>query len=121
MAAPMMHGPAAGEGPVRRYGPVDRVAVLSDVALVDADLVVFCGDLTWGPEPTRTVELVAALGERGVFVRGNADRAVLELARGGREHELPRGPWMPGQHSPDALGFLAAVPFSVVVVVRGLD
>jgi hypothetical protein len=59
---PPRSGPAEGEGPARRYGPVDRVAVLSDVhanvpaliavlaevASVGPDLVVFCGDLTWG-------------------------------------------------------------------------
>jgi len=131
---PVMHGPAPHEGPASRYGPVDTVAVLSDVhanipALtavlaeierIDPDLVVFCGDLTWGPEPTRTVELVSALGDRGLFVRGNGDRAVLELARGDRPNELPRDPWMPGQHSAAALKFLEAVPFSVVVEVRGL-
>jgi predicted phosphodiesterase len=129
-----MHGPAPHEGPAPRYGPVDRVAVLSDVhanvpALaavlaeveqVGPDLVVFCGDLTWGPEPSRTVELVRALGERAICVRGNGDRAVLELSRGGRTAEQPRDTWMPGQHSPAALEFLAAVPFSVVVDVRGL-
>ncbi|MGE5830331.1 MAG: metallophosphoesterase family protein [Micromonosporaceae bacterium] len=134
MTAAPRHGPAPDEGPARRYGPVDRVAVLSDVhanipALaavlaeverIDPDLVVFCGDLTWGPEPTRTVELVAALGDRGLFVRGNADRAVLDFARGGRPLERPRDSWMPGQHSTTALEFLAAVPFSVIVEVRGL-
>jgi predicted phosphodiesterase len=51
-----------------RLGPARRLAVLSDVhanvpALLAvlaepdvraADLVVFCGDLTWGPEPARS-------------------------------------------------------------------
>src|SRR5262245_25234127 len=92
------YGPAPGEGPPRRYGPVRRVAVLSDVhanvpaleavlaepEVADAPLVVFCGDLTWGAEPARTVELVSALGERAVFVRGNAERLILHMARGQR-------------------------------------
>lgn len=70
------YGPRPGEGGPRRYGPVGQVAVLSDVhanipaleavlAEVDgsgADLIVFCGDLTWGPEPDRTVELTTARG-----------------------------------------------------------
>ncbi|HZN18988.1 MAG TPA: metallophosphoesterase family protein [Micromonosporaceae bacterium] len=65
MKVPLLHGPAPEEGPAQRYGPVDTVAVLSDVhanlpALtavlaqveqVGPDLVVLCGDLTWGPEP----------------------------------------------------------------------
>ncbi|GAA2602745.1 metallophosphoesterase family protein [Dactylosporangium fulvum] len=130
----MLHGPAAGEGPAPRFGPVDRVAVLSDVhanvpaltAVLDepdvrsADLVVFCGDLTWGPEPQRTVEIVQRLGERAVFVRGNADRAVVELARGGREAETPREAWMPGQHSAGAVDWVAGFRFTVIVDVVGL-
>jgi predicted phosphodiesterase len=129
-----MYGPAGGEGPARRYGPVGRVAVLSDVhantpaltaVLAEADgyrpdLVVFCGDLTWGAEPQRTIDLVGALGERAVFLRGNAERAVLELARGVRAAGWPREEWMLAQHSVAAVEFLAGFAFSAVVDVAGL-
>lgn len=129
-----MHGPRPGEGPAVRHGPVRRVAVCSDVhANVPAlravlaeldhdppDLVVFCGDLTWGPEPDRTVELVTALGERALFVRGNAERAVVDLARGERQPERDRDSWMVGRHSPGSLELVAGFPFSVVVEVDGL-
>jgi predicted phosphodiesterase len=47
------------------------------------DLVVFCGDLTWGCEPDQTIDLVRDLP--AVFVRGNSERAVVEFARGTRE------------------------------------
>lgn len=117
-----------------RYGPVERVAVLADVhgnvpalqavladvARAKVDLIVFPGDVTWGSEPQLTVELIQDLGDRAICVRGNADRAVIELARGERPHELPRDPWMPGQHSPAALEFVAGFPFSVVVDIMGL-
>jgi predicted phosphodiesterase len=113
---------------------VDRVAVLSDVhgnvpalAAVLAelagyrpDLVVFCGDLTWGAEPERTIELASALGDRAVFVRGNAERAVLELARGTRAPNRPREEWMLAQHPPAAVDFLAGFAFTVTVDVTGL-
>ena len=117
---------------MRRLGPVERVAVLSDVhgnipalsavlaETADADLVVFNGDLTWGPEPERTVELVTALGDRAVFVRGNADRAVVELARGTRAPDRARDEWMPAQHSARSVEFLAGFAFSLVVTVSGL-
>ncbi|MEU8074654.1 metallophosphoesterase family protein [Catellatospora citrea] len=115
-------------------GPVSRVAVLADVhgnvpallavldevAAVGVDLIVFPGDLSWGPEPQTTVDLVQELGRRAVFVRGNADRAVVELARGEREHTRPRDPWMVRQHTPEAVEFLATFPLSVVVEVAGL-
>lgn len=123
-----------GAGPLLRVdGTVGTLAVLSDVhanvpaleaVLAEpdvraADLVVFCGDLTWGPEPARTVDLVRALGSRAVFVRGNADRAVLELAAG-RPAASPREAWMLTRHPADAVAFLAGFHAGVVVEVAGL-
>jgi putative phosphoesterase len=116
------------------FGPVRRVAVLSDVhgnvpalvavldevAAIGADLIVFPGDVTWGPEPQLTVDLIRELGSKAVCVRGNADRAVLELASGQRAPERPRDTWMPARHTPEALEFLATFPFSVVVDIDGL-
>jgi len=129
-----MFGPAPGEGPARRYGPARRVAVLSDVhantpaleaVLAEAradehDLVVFCGDLTWGPEPARTVELVRALGDRAVFLRGNAERAVRQMAAGVRAPETPRDRWMLAQHPDDLVAFLVTFAFSAVVDIDGM-
>jgi predicted phosphodiesterase len=129
-----MYGPWAGEGPIRRYGPVARVAVLSDVHanvpalaavlaepdVVGAQLVVFCGDLTWGAEPGHTIDLVTALGERAVFIRGNAERYLRQLADGSRVAQRPREEWMLAQHPPAALDFLAGFGFNAVVEVDGL-
>jgi len=129
-----MYGPRTGEAPAARYGPVDRVAVLSDVhanvpaleavlaevARRGADLVVFCGDLTWGPEPDRTMEIVTGLEGRARFVRGNGERAVVDLVRGNRPAEREREYWMMARHSPASLRFVAELPFSVVVEVTGL-
>jgi predicted phosphodiesterase len=129
-----MYGPRPGEARVARYGPVGRVAVLSDVhanvpaleavlaevAGCGVDLVVFCGDLTWGPEPDRTVEIVTGLGERARFVRGNGERMVVDLVRGNRSAQREREYWMMARHSPASLRFVAEFPFSVVVEVTGL-
>ncbi|MEU4645496.1 metallophosphoesterase family protein [Micromonospora sp. NPDC023814] len=57
---------------------------------------------------------------RAVLVRGNADRAVVELARGGRAAASPRDDWMPAQHSTATLDWLAAFPFTVFIEVTGL-
>ncbi|MFC1404110.1 MULTISPECIES: metallophosphoesterase family protein [Streptacidiphilus] len=130
------YGPVDWEGPPRRYGPVERVAVLSDthgnVAALAAvlaepevraaDLVVLCGDLTWGPEPQATYELIAGLGERALCVRGNGDRYAREIASGVRQPapDRPRERWIPDRHSAEAMAFLAAVPFGLVVEIETL-
>jgi predicted phosphodiesterase len=135
-----LHGRAEWEGPeVSRYGPADRVAVVSDVhanivaltavlAEIEAagtDLVVSCGDLTWGSQPDETIALMRSLGDKALFVRGDGERAVLELSGISptapvRVAEGPRETWVPARHSADSLEFVAAVPFSIVVEVTGL-
>jgi putative phosphoesterase len=129
-----LHGPAGWEGPARHLGPVDRVAVLSDVHanipalaavlaepdVAAADLVVFNGDLTWGVDPNETVRLVRSLGVRAVCVRGNGDRMVRDIATGVRAAEGARQEWVPARHDATALAFVGSFPFSVVVEVRGL-
>jgi predicted phosphodiesterase len=129
------YGPASWEDLApRRYGPVGRVAVVSDVhtnvaaltaVLADieaagADLIVSCGDLTWGSQPDETVALMRDLGDRALFVRGNGERAVLEISSGQRRPERPREAWVPGRHSASSLGFVAAIPFSIVIDITGL-
>jgi predicted phosphodiesterase len=149
------YGPAEWEGArVGRFGPVGRVAVVSDVhanvaaltavlaeiATADPDLVVSCGDLTWGSQPDETISLMRSLGDRALFVRGNSERAVLELTAASptapaptapaptapaptapaRTAQSPRESWVPSRHSADSLAFVAAVPFSIVVDIAGL-
>ena len=58
-------------------------AVLHEVAEAEPDLVVFGGDLTWGPLPEETWALVESLERSAIFVRGNAERALVEAAGGG--------------------------------------
>jgi putative phosphoesterase len=88
-------------------------AVLDDVELAEADLIVFGGDLTWGPLPEETFELVRGLGAR--FVRGNADRAVLENVS-----ESEREQWMQAHHTDEMRELLASFEEQVVVEVDGL-
>lgn len=129
-----LHGPWPNEPPQASLGPVATLAVVADVHsnipaleavlaepdVRQADLVVFCGDLTWGPEPRQAIELVGTLEDRAVFVRGNGDRAVVELARGGRRPERPRDEWMRRRHTEASIDFLAGFLFNVVVTVLGL-
>jgi putative phosphoesterase len=88
-------------------------AVLAEVEREQPDLVVFCGDLTWGSLPQETLALVRALRIPARFVRGNADRMVGVETDG-------RGPWMSAQHSAEDLAFLAGFEATVSVDVDGL-
>ncbi len=92
---------------------VALAAVLAELEREQPDLVVSCGDLTWGPLPEETFELARGLNAR--FVRGNADRAVFENLS-----ETERDAWMQAQHSPEMREFMGAFEEQVVVDVDGL-
>ena len=78
-------------------------AVLLDVEREKPDLIVFCGDVASGPMPSETIDLLRTL--RGArFVRGNADRGLVEEFDGMPHSAMP-GPfaeWCAGQISRDA-------------------
>src|SRR5213078_5384421 len=76
-------------------------AVLAEVAAEALDLVVFCGDLTWGPLPRETLALVHPLETPARFVLGNAERAL-------EEDEGERHEWLPSLHSADDRELLRA-------------
>jgi putative phosphoesterase len=104
-------------------------AVLDEIEREQVDLIVSCGDLTWGPLPEETYELARQLpnpsdshsdshGGGAVsarFVRGNADRALLE-----RVSETEREQWMQAHHSDEMRDFLATFEDGVVVEIDGL-
>lgn len=112
----------------------NRVAVLSDIHGVlpaleavlaepdvrSADLLVLTGDIASGPQPVETLDLLASLGERAVWVRGNADRELVEFARG-RGGEAPDQvtPWAADQLRPDQVERLAAAPPTVTLTLKG--
>lgn len=95
-------------------------AVLAEIKAAGVDLVVSCGDLTWGAEPDRTVELMAGLGARARFVRGNADRAVVELHTGSREAKRPREAWLMPRHSAASVEFVRGFATGLALRVDGL-
>jgi putative phosphoesterase len=88
-------------------------AVLVEIEREQPDLIVSCGDLTWGPLPEETYELARGLNAR--FVRGNADRAVLEGVS-----ETEREQWMQAHHTDAMREFLGEFEENVVVEVDGL-
>jgi predicted phosphodiesterase len=88
-------------------------AVLEEVGSAGADLIVFCGDLTWGPLPNETLAIARAIELPVRFVRGNADRSV-------GVHLDDRGTWMAAQHDAEATAFVNGFETHVVVDIDGL-
>jgi putative phosphoesterase len=105
---------------------VALAAVLADVEREEPDAIVHCGDLTWGPLPEATGELLD--GRDVLYVRGNADRAVMEIAPRcadtagcptAREPK-PRERWMVERHDERLRALLASFPATVELEVEGL-
>jgi putative phosphoesterase len=80
-----------------------------------AELVVFGGDLAWGPMPAQTIAAVRALDLPALFVRGNADREVADPPVG---DEIAA--WCAGQVTEDDRAWLRDLPEAQVVEVDGL-
>jgi predicted phosphodiesterase len=114
---------------------VERVAVLSDIHGVlpaleavlaepdvrSADRIVLTGDLAAGPQPVATLDLLTSLGDRAVWVRGNADRELVAIARGELTEYPDRvSPWAAGQLRPDQLARLAGLPLTTELDIAGL-
>ena len=100
-------------------------AVAEEVVAEKPDLLVFLGDLTWGPLPEETWTIVRKLDEsfagRTLFVRGNAERALCELRRRpAQPGTSPRERWMLAHHAVATLDALEDFDKDVVVDVDGL-
>ncbi len=87
-------------------------AVLAEEDVRAADVIVLAGDIASGPMPVETLDVLTALGERVVWVRGNADRELVEMARKAFEGEPPDAvsPWAAQQLRADQVELLAGLP-----------
>ncbi len=92
-------------------------AVLAEIRRSDIDAVAFLGCLTWGPDPIGVLDLAAASGLPTFYLRGNGERAVLELAAGDRAAESARDDWMVQAHGPAGLAAVAGFPVALTVTV----
>lgn len=97
-------------------------AVIAEIRARQPDVVVSCGDLSWGSLPGETLALARGLANevKCVFVRGNAERALFEPAADGRPHS-ERALWMRANHSAADLDFIRGFVTTAVVDVEGLD
>lgn len=91
-------------------------AVLADVERERPDLLVFCGDVASGPMPAETIERLLRV-ENARFVRGNADRGLIDEFDGNPAGEMPGpfGDWCADQITKPQRDFLASFEDTVVV------
>ncbi|MBN6040853.1 metallophosphoesterase [Amycolatopsis sp. 195334CR] len=114
---------------------VERVAVLSDIHgvlpaldavlaepdVAGADRIVLTGDIAAGPQPVEVLDRLVALGDRAVWVNGNADRELVQLARDGDTNiPDPIAPWAAGQLRSNQVDLLASLPATARLEVDGL-
>jgi putative phosphoesterase len=100
-------------------------AVAAQIERERPDVVVFLGDLTWGPQPEETWAAITGLRERlpasVLFVRGNAERALADLhRRRGSDDPTPRERWLLDQHGPSTLAALDAFLPTVSITIEGV-
>jgi predicted phosphodiesterase len=101
-------------------------AVLVEIERERPDALVIAGDVVGGPEPAETLERFMRL-DSAHFVRGNADREVLEAFDDGRRFDpdekdiaTKAGPWGGERITRDQRDFLASFADRVVLPVAGL-
>ncbi|MEJ7703817.1 MAG: metallophosphoesterase family protein [Geodermatophilaceae bacterium] len=95
-------------------------AVLAEPDVASADLIVLAGDIAAGPLPVETLDRLVGLGERAVWLRGNADRELVAAARGGTTViPDPVAPWAAAQLRRDQVELLAGLPYPVVRELPG--
>ncbi len=56
-------------------------AVLAEPDVADAERIIVTGDIALGPQPVEVLDRLSGLGERVVWVRGNCERELVDLAR----------------------------------------
>jgi putative phosphoesterase len=103
-------------------------ATLTDIETLNPDLIVVGGDVASGPMPQATLDRLMILGSRARFIRGNADRWVVD-AFDGLDPSLPRSMpaevddelrWTAEHITRPQRDFLASFPEQVVVDIDGM-
>jgi predicted phosphodiesterase len=100
-------------------------AVLADVETSGADAIVLNGDMATGPMPAQTLERLAGLRERAVWVRGNCERELADAWDGSLDPGLPEQVRVPAEYCAAQLerahrDLLDGLPLSVTLEVDGL-
>jgi putative phosphoesterase len=92
-------------------------AVLAELEHERPDLIVSCGDLTWGPLPLETVALLEPWRERLQCVGGNSERELVER----KLIDSDIAVWEHEQHDqPELAGYLERTQSTVTVEITGV-
>ncbi|WP_344153034.1 metallophosphoesterase family protein [Kribbella yunnanensis] len=90
-------------------------AVLAEKDVRAAHTVVVAGDVVSGPQPREVFDRLKAMGDRVVWVRGNADREAVAMARGTFTGVVPDpvSPWAAGELTAAQVEWLDNLPTTV--------
>jgi putative phosphoesterase len=98
-------------------------AVLAEVQAFAPDRVLIGGDVALGPMPRETLELLASLGERVVYLRGNCDREMAAALAGEFAADAPWGVrtrWAAERCTSAQITRLATLPATLTFEIEGL-
>lgn len=98
-------------------------AALSAIDDSAADLIVVGGDIAWGPLPHETMECLMTLGEGARFIRGDADRDVVESLEADPDPDdavAVASRWCAEGLSQEQRTFLTVQPETLSIDVEGL-
>jgi predicted phosphodiesterase len=100
-------------------------AVLGEIDAAAVDAIVLNGDIATGPMPAETLDRLAALGEKAIWVRGNADRELVAAYDGVLNLDLPEAARAPTEYCASHLAsrhrdLLADLPLSIALDITGL-
>jgi predicted phosphodiesterase len=100
-------------------------AVLAEVDAAGVDRIVLNGDLATGPMPAETLDRLAELGDRAIWVRGNCERELAAACDGRLSPDLPEVARLPTEYGASRLAqrhrdLLDGLPLAVTLEVTGL-
>jgi putative phosphoesterase len=96
-------------------------AALAEPRVSGAERIVLTGDIAAGPQPVHVLDRLRELGDQAVWVRGNCERELADLARS-PDQDAPGFPisrWAADQLSAGDLEFLESLPHPVTFEVDG--
>jgi predicted phosphodiesterase len=95
-------------------------AVLAEPDVQGAERIVVTGDIAAGPQPAQVLDRLTSLGERVVWVRGNCERELVDLARDpSLTVPFPISRYAADELSPEHVALLDALPHPVTFDVDG--